>query len=67
VLSSVVAAATVFVDGPSDPAPYRYALYFAAAFALVGAISALQVPDEEAAETMRPRAAHEEPVLVEAG
>ncbi|MCA9863216.1 MAG: DHA2 family efflux MFS transporter permease subunit [Thermomicrobiales bacterium] len=67
VLSSVVAAASAFIDGPTDPAPYRYALYFAAAFALVGAISALQVPDEEAAETMRPRAPREEPVLVEAG
>ena len=68
VLSSVVAAASAFVIGPSDPTPYRYALYFAAAFALIGAISALQVPDAEAAETMRPRGhRQEEPVLVEAG
>lgn len=67
VLSSVLAAASAFIDGPTDPTPYRYALYFAAAFALIGAISALQVPDEEAAETMRPRTSREEPVLVEAG
>ena len=67
VLSSVVAAASTFIDGPTDPTPYRYALYFAAAFALIGAISALQVPDEEAAETMRPRTRRDEPVLVEAG
>ena len=67
VLSSVVAAASTFIDGPTDPTPYRYALYFAAAFALIGAISALQVPDAEAAETMRPRVRRDEPVLVEAG
>jgi hypothetical protein len=50
--------------------PYRYALYLAAAFTLVGALAATHVPDEEAAETMRPRGRarqEAEPLVVEAG
>jgi EmrB/QacA subfamily drug resistance transporter len=55
VLSSLLAAVAARAGGPSDPWPYRAALIAAAAFALVGAACALGVPDEEAAETMRPR------------
>lgn len=51
-LSTVVGAVAA---GPSDPAPYRAALLAAAALALVGAVAALRIPDEEAAETMVPR------------
>jgi MFS family permease len=54
-ISSVLAAVAATADGPSDPSPYRAALLAAASFALLGAFSALRVPDEEAAETMRPR------------
>ena len=54
-LSSVLAAGS----GADlvDPAAYRAAFLLAAVFALVGAGLALRVPDAEAAETMRPRAA----------
>jgi EmrB/QacA subfamily drug resistance transporter len=58
-LSTVLALASAHAGGPSDPAPYRAALLVAASFALVGSLFALLVPDEEAAETMRPR---EQPV-----
>ena len=55
VLSSVLAAFAAQASGPTDPQPYRAALLAAAGFALIGAASALRVPDKEAAETMRPR------------
>jgi EmrB/QacA subfamily drug resistance transporter len=54
-LSSVLAIVGAGIGGPSDPAPYRAALLLAASFALIGSLFALLVPDEEAAETMRPR------------
>lgn len=54
-LSTVLAIVGTGVGGPSDPAPYRAALLLAASFALAGSLFALLVPDEEAAETMRPR------------
>lgn len=63
-LSTVLAAAAQ-TFGPSDPTPYRYALFLAATFALFGAFAATRIPDEEAAETMRPRhAATQEPATV---
>lgn len=55
VLSSVIAAVGAGGAGPGDVAGYRAALFVAALFAIVGAVSALAVPDEEAAETMHPR------------
>jgi EmrB/QacA subfamily drug resistance transporter len=54
-LSSVLAAAGG-EEAAADVAAFRAALFVAAAFAFVGALAALRVPDEEAAETMRPRA-----------
>ncbi len=69
-LSTVLATIGATAAGPSDPAPYRAALLVAAALALVGAFAAIKVPDEEAAETMRPRdrSQHEtEPALAEVG
>lgn len=66
-LSSVLAAVAATADGPTDPAPYRAALLTAACFALLGAFSALRVPDEEAAETMRPRERPAEPADVPLG
>jgi EmrB/QacA subfamily drug resistance transporter len=52
--SSVLAAAGA-TQGAPDTAAFRAALVVAAGFALVGAIAARNVPDEEAAETMHPR------------
>ena len=61
-------SALVTTPGPLVPRDRaRQCNDIAAAFALIGAISALQVPDEEAAETMRPRGRQQEPVLAEAG
>lgn len=51
-LSTIVGA---FAVGPSDATPYRLALFAASTFALIGAFAALRIPDEQAAETMRPR------------
>ncbi len=59
-LSTVVGAVAA---APTDPTPYRIALIAAACFALAGAVSALNIPDEEAAETMRPRERAPEPEL----
>jgi EmrB/QacA subfamily drug resistance transporter len=52
--SSVLAIAGA-TQGAPDAAAFRAALVVAAGFALAGAIAARHVPDEEAAETMRPR------------
>jgi EmrB/QacA subfamily drug resistance transporter len=57
VLSTVLAAfGTVHADGGGQTAPnltaYRAAFIAAAIFALIGAVFALRVPDEDAAETM---------------
>ncbi len=54
-LSSVLAAAGAHGGAEADPAAYRLALFVAAGFAVVGAVAALGVPDEEAHETMLPR------------
>lgn len=71
-LSTILAAVGAVSGGPADPAPYRAALFAAAALTLIGAVAALRVPDEEAAETMRPRNATEaeaepEPLALEVG
>lgn len=54
-LSSVLSIVGSQVSAPTDPTPYRAALLLAACFAITGSLFALFVPDEEAAETMRPR------------
>jgi hypothetical protein len=54
-LSTVLALAGGSATGVSAAPAYRAALFAAAGFALVGAVAASAVPDEEAAETMRPR------------
>jgi MFS family permease len=54
-LSSVIAAVGSGGAGAGDVRAYRAALFAAAAFAIVGALFALRVPDSEAAETMHPR------------
>jgi EmrB/QacA subfamily drug resistance transporter len=52
-LGSVLAAAGAISRGEVGLAAYRVAFMVAAVLALVGAVSALRVPDEEAAETMQ--------------
>jgi hypothetical protein len=65
VLSSVLAAVgptkavSSGLDAPNIDA-YRAAFVAAAGFAIVGALIALRVPDADAAETMRPRAARQQ-------
>jgi EmrB/QacA subfamily drug resistance transporter len=62
-LSTIVGAVA---SGPSDAGPYRLALFAASAFALIGAFAALRIPDEQAAETMRPRGVKAETELAAA-
>ena len=52
-LSSVLAAVGAIGGNATDFMAYRVAFLVAAVLALVGAVSALRVPDEEAAETMQ--------------
>ena len=54
-MSSVLAAAGAHGVAETDPTAYRIALFVAAGFAVVGAVAAIGVPDEEAHETMLPR------------
>jgi EmrB/QacA subfamily drug resistance transporter len=54
-LSTVLSLVSGSESGANTAPPYRAALFTAAGFALVGAMAASTVPDEEAAETMRPR------------
>jgi hypothetical protein len=51
-LGSVLAAVSATGGNETGFAPYRVALLVAAALALIGAVFALRVPDDEAAETM---------------
>jgi hypothetical protein len=51
-LGSVLAAVSSMGGDETGFAPYRVALLVAAAVALIGAMFALRVPDDEAAETM---------------
>ena len=52
-LGSVLAAAGATAGNATGFTAYRMAFLVAAVLALVGAVSALRVPDEEAAETMQ--------------
>jgi EmrB/QacA subfamily drug resistance transporter len=54
-LGSVLAAVGGIGGSAADFTAYRVAFLVAAALALVGAVSALRVPDDEAAETMQVR------------
>jgi MFS family permease len=51
-LGSVLVAVSSLGGDETDLTPYRVALLVAAALALIGAVFALRVPDDEAAETM---------------
>jgi hypothetical protein len=51
-LGSVLAAVSSLGGDETDLTPYRVALLVAAVLALIGAVFALRVPDDEAAETM---------------
>jgi hypothetical protein len=52
VLGSVLAAVDAIVGSATGLMAYRGAFLVAAALALIGAVSALRVPDDEAAQTM---------------
>jgi MFS family permease len=70
VLSSVLAGigATKVTDGVEGPnvTAYRIAFVVAAGLALIGALLALRVPDEDAVATMRPRGRGSDPAAAEA-
>jgi MFS family permease len=51
-LGSVLAAVGAIGGSATDFTAYRVAFLVAAVLALIGAVSALRVPDDEAAETM---------------
>src|SRR3954471_4320704 len=60
-LGSVLAAAGATAGNATSFTAYRMAFLVAAVLALIGAVSALRVPDEEAAETMQVRAKRTRP------